>query len=565
MRLFLTLFALSVLLLARSSAASPLPIQDILVGNGTPGPYPLSWSHIQPGTESVQINGLTQLRGLDYTLDTDTGAVTFTRALPAQSAAEITYERDPIQAQRNGAGQTIPLSLDLLRGPHGYFSLNALGTTGDSAGNGLTLGLGMGLSGGANTQLTTHFFYAPVTAASETDNQSAEKRMGLAVAGSAGAGGWGLFSFGFSRAGVGLGDVGDSSLSTGKQTFTLGSHLTPMRQLEARILYSQSMPTDGSPTGETASTSLALTLTPSDKAQVQANFAQSATSGSGRTQTLDLSVTAQPTDKMQVSAAYNSVDVPGTASDSQGINLKSVLTPSKTLSLERDAGQTRLGTATTDQQAVSVSLTPRPALQLSAGLALRQKAADGQDTLGTAVASVSGTLKPFSFLEVSGSYKSRMAPVTDTDPNDLFDTSAATVAFSPLKSVRLVGTYAQNPEDGANALQRLAKRGVGLETTLGALGLSGGCDWSRAYDTPDVEQTIHADLGLRFSAATQLSVGFQTQQSQLDAFALPATAYTVGFTHSLGDRFSLSLNGKRQQSTAAQADYNATANLGMKF
>ena len=204
-------------------------------------------------------------------------------------------------------------------------------------------------------------------------------------------------------------------------------------------------------------------------------------------------------------------------------------------------------------------------MQLNAGLALRQTGTAGADPVGTAVASVGGTLRPLSFLEFSGSYKSRMAPDTDTDVKDTFDTSAAKVALSPLKSVRFVGTYAQNPDDGSNTLQRLAKKGVGLETSLGALGLSGGYDWSRHYDSPDVEETIHADLGLRFSAATQITVGFQTQQNRLDPASLPETAYTVGFTHALGDRFSLAVSGKRHQSASVAADYDASANLGMKF
>ena len=169
-------------------------------------------------------------------------------------------------------------------------------------------------------------------------------------------------------------------------------------------------------------------------------------------------------------------------------------------------------------------------------------------------------------MELSGSYKSRTAPDTDTNPNDLLDTSAARVAFTPFKTITLTGTYAQNPDDDG-ALQRVARRGLGLETRFGALGLSGGCDWSRTDGTPDVEQTVHADLGLRFSAATLLSLGYQTQANRLDPAAPTATAYTVGFTHTLGDRFSLSLTGKRRQAASADAapEYNAAASLGMKF
>jgi hypothetical protein len=561
------------LLLALPGLGAAPPVQDLCFGNGTPGPFALSWKHITPGTESVTVNGLPQLRGLDYTLDADNGAITFTRDLPARSAAAVTYEPDPVQAQRNDSGRTIPLSVDLLRGQHGYFSFNALGKQGADTSGDVTLGVGMGWQGAHNAQLSSHFFYTPVTAALSdkgSDADSLAKRTGLSLAGSATAADWALFSFGFSRAGVSLQNAGDDSLRAGQQLFALSSRLTPTKMVQAQVNFRQSSPTDApkdnSGAGAVKDTSLALTVTPSDKTQIGANLAQSGTGASGMTQTLGLSVEAHPTTGMEVSASYDGKNAPGTAGDSRTLSLKTVLTPAKTVSVETSATQSQLGTATTNQQAVQLSLAPRAAVQIGAGLALRQKGTDGSpDTLDTAIASVNGTLRPLSFLEFSGSYKSRMAPAKDTATQDLFDTSAAKVALSPFKSVRLVGTYAQNPDDGGDTLQRLARKGVGLETTFGALGLSGGYDWSRRLDAADTEEAIHADLGLRFSPATQLTVGFQTRQNALDPSASRSVAYTVGFTHSLGDRFSLSLNGKRSQTSAAPSDYNASANLGMKF
>ncbi len=566
MRSHTAFFATLGLLLALPGACAAAPVQDICFGNGTPGPFPLSWKHVLAGTESVTVNGLPQMRGLDYTLDADNGAITFTRDLPARSAAAITYEPDPAQAQRNDTGRTIPLSVDLLRGEHGYFSFNALGKQGQDTSSGVTLGIGAGWQGGRSAQVSSHFFYTPVTATSDANAASPAKRMGLSVAGSTTAAGWALFSFGFSRAGVSLENAGDDSLRAGQQTLTLSSRLMPTKNVQAQVDFRQSHPTDAPHADATQNTSVALTVTPSDKTQIGANLAQSGTGTSGMTQTQGLSVNAHPTTKLEVSASYDGKNAPGTGGDSQTLNLKTVLTPTKTLSLETSAAQSRLGTATTDQQSVQVSLNPRPTVQIGAGLSLRQKGTDGSpDSLNTAIATVNGAMRPLSFLEFSGSYKSRMAPAKDTDTQDLFDTSTARVALSPFKSVRLVGTYAQNPDDDSDTLQRLARKGIGLETTFGALGLSGGYDWSRRYDAPDTEETIHADLGLRFSSVTQLTVGFQTRQNALDPSASQSVAYTVGFTHSLGDRFSLSLNGKRRQSSASPSDYNASANVGMKF
>lgn len=562
---FAVLFTLIVILVLPVTADTPR-VSDICLGNGTSGPFPLSWNHIVPQTESVTVNGLVQLRDLDYTLDTDAGTITFTSPLGTHSAAEVTYQPDPVQAQRNGNGKTIPLSVDLLRGQHGYFSFNALGTQNTTASSDLTLGLGMGLQGAHNSQLTSRFFYTPVTAIAGTEADSADKRLGVSVAGSANASPWALFSFGFARAGVGMQSAGADSPQAGQQAFTLSSRLTPGKIVSAQVNFSQSKPTDDPNAQTTKTTAIALTATPNAKTQVTANIGQSATGIGGTTQTLGLSVDSHPTAKLGVSASYSDQNAPGTASDSAAINLKTVLTPNKIVSVETSAGQSRTGTAITDQQSLQVSLNPRPTLQLGAGLALRQKGVSGTpDTLNTTVASINGSVHPISFLEVSGSYKSRMAPASDTDTNDLFDTSTAKIALVPIKSLRFTGTYAQNPDDGSDTLQRLSRKGIGLETTFGALGLSGGYDWSRRYDTLDVEEAVHADLGLRFSPATQLTVGFQTSQNALSPTTSQAYAYTVGFTHAVGDRFSLSLNGKRQQSAASASAYDASANVGMKF
>ena len=89
--------------------AAPPPVQDIFVGNGTPGPFALSWNSVQLNTETVTVNQQTQLRNLDYTLDAAAGTLTFTHALPTSAAIEVTYAITPGLSQRTGSGQTIPL------------------------------------------------------------------------------------------------------------------------------------------------------------------------------------------------------------------------------------------------------------------------------------------------------------------------------------------------------------------------------------------------------------------------------------------------------------------------
>ena len=302
---------------ARPAVADAPPVQDVCVGNGSPGPYTLSWNHVLLGTESVQVNGVPQLRGLDYTLDADGGTVTFTRGLPAQSAIAVTYRTDPAQAARNGQGQAIPLSVDLLRGERGYFSFNALGKPGDGTQRDLTLGVGMGLSLTPGAQVSSRFFFAPVTAGNQ--EASAWDRTGLTVGGSAKAGQWGLFSFGLARAGVSLGDTGDGGPQAGQESLTLGSRLTLSQRVQAKFDYAASRPTDDSGAQGMTNTTLSLTATPTDKTQLQATVGQSAAGAGGTTQTVDLSASARPTDTVQVSATYDGKNAPGSDADSQAI------------------------------------------------------------------------------------------------------------------------------------------------------------------------------------------------------------------------------------------------------
>ena len=563
--LLLTTAAASLTGLTPAARADTTRVSDVCVGAGTAGPYSLSWTKLLPGTETVEINGIPQMRGLDYTVDADKGTVTFTRSLPAQSVASVAYLHEDGAGQRNVVTRTLPLSLDVLRGDKGYFSLSALGKQSGSDGN-VTLGIGAGLNGGGSNQLSSRLMFSPVTAAGDT--ASADKRLGLALSGSANASNWGQFSFGVSRVGSGVQDTGSAEATVGLQRLNLRGLLTPTRRLKAEVRFDQSRLADNSDAPTTTNTALSLTMTPTDRTNLAASLAQTATGDNGQTQTIGLSVDTRPADTLKISAAFSGKDAPGGASDTQAVSVRSVLTPAKTLSLETAAGQTRTAANLTDNQSVKVTLNPFAAVQLNAGLTLQQTAAVGTDAnpLATSIASVGGTLRPVSFLELSGTYKSRSASAADTNVNDLFDTSTAKIAFKPVSGFSVVGTYALNPDGGGTTIQRQARRGLGLETHLGALGLSGGCDWTQGYDTPADTQTVRANLGLRFSAATQLLVGYQSTQDLLQAAATPATAYTVGFTHSLGDRLSLSVNGKRiQDASAANADYNASANLGIKF
>ena len=274
----------------------------------------------------------------------------------------------------------------------------------------------------------------------------------------------------------------------------------------------------------------------------------------------------KPLNATELDASFSQMDAPGQANDAQALNLKAALGAGKPLSLTASLDQTTQGTQDTDAQAIHLSLNPRPSFQLNTGLSRRQT-----PTANTQVAAVDGKMQPWAFLLLSGGYQWRTVTPTQTggavDGN--YDSSNAQFTLAPKSALHLVGTYAQNPDDTGGNPQRLARHGLGLEATLGALSLTGGYDWSCQYAAPTVGTSIHVGLGLRFSAATRITGDYKQDLSGLGDAPTGSSAYTVGLTHNLGDRFNLSVNAAMQQSvgpsTAAPANVTATANLGMKF
>ena len=601
---------------------------DVVMGNGTVGPYALSWKQVAAGTASVHVGALLQTQGLDYSFDSHGGTVTFTKPLSAQAAAEVDYLYDPSQAVHTGANLAIPLAFDLARGEHGSLSLDAMyKQAGTGSGTGaLTVGLGGGWQG-AGGQITTRLLFAP-DLQSQAPGKSTDPlaRAGLALSGSSQVSSAAKLTFGFSRIGDEVRTAADNGWKSGMQTLTLGGSFAPSRAASASVDYTQADPlaagkamttqlatsltltplralqlqthwtqsTDADVATETHDFSLsahpntateltaslsgkdaagagsdtqamamAAKVTPDKALLLQAQVGQSAVGQAGTTQTAALSVDAQPTTTSQVNASFSLSNAPGVAADTQAVSVAAKLAPTHVISLNASAGQSRLGDATTDHQQIAVSLTPRTQVQLHSGVSLSQT-----EQYQTTATNFGGVLKPVAFLQFSADYTAREAPSVDPALHDALDTSTAQVALSPLKGLRVTGHYAQNPGDGA-ALQHVAQRGLGLETTIGALSLTGGYDWSRQYDTPGVGTALNFGLGLRVSGVMQITGGYKQALTGVGTSPVGASLYSFGLTHNLGDRFNLSMTGTMQQQTgmtvAASPNYTASANLGMKF
>ncbi len=564
--------AASVVWFALAASTCANPSQDLVVGNGTPGPYPLSWKNIDGGTEVILVNQQTQMRGIDYTLDAVAGTVTFTRSLTLQSTVSVHYEYDPARAVRGSLVNKVPLSFNLADRGGSHVSFDAVyqaasagaGATATAAPGTLTLGLGTSLQGNT-AQLSTHLLFAPALGGdTHAQNGGSLSQMGVSLSGNAQAARAVQVSFGYAQAGAKMTTAGDNGLAAGRQTMTLGTDFTPSKRVQAIVNWVQAAPVAAGSGAASTQTSAAVTVAPAANLSLQTHWTHTSGGSAPASQTADISLHAAPTASSTFAASFASKNSAAPSADTQALNLAATLAPSKTIAVNAALTQMRDVSGATNNQQVGLTLTPASTVQLQTSLALHQT-----QIAQTSLATVGGQVQPLSFLQCAASYKGRTASAGDAILADSLDTSLVSLTLLPMRGVRLSGSYAQNPDSGSITPQALAQRGLGLETTFGIVSVSGGYDWQRQSATQVVGTTMHFGVGLHLSQATQLDGSYkQTLIGASDALT-GNSIYGFGLTHTLGDRFHLSLDGTMQKPVAptipANPDYTANASLGMKF
>ena len=518
---------------------------DVVTGTGSPGPYTLSWKGILSGTETVQVGALPQTRGIDYTVDADAGTVTFTRPLPAPGVASVRYEYDPAHAVRTGNAPVIPLAIDLARAGQSSLALSACLRPGDAGGSSPTGPLSVGIGGGlrgAGGGVGAQIVYAPAMSSAGPQKASDASRAGAAVSGDVGRAGQPLhLSAGWTRAGTNVADAGEG-MTAGQQTLTAKVDAAPMSNLSASAGVTQT----AALTGNAGSSGPVTTVTTA-------------------------SVQAAPVKTAQIGANFTSTNAPGTSADATAAGVTASLAPVQTVSLNASLNVSQQGTQDVQRQAAGVTLSPSSALSLNAGVGERDAGASAF-TFTTVGASV----RPVRGLELSGTYTGRDAAPDDTQSADGLDSTAARVALSPFgNALRLTGSYAQNPDGGGDFARALAQRGLGLETQVGALALSGGYNWTRDLSVPGDAgggTAFNVNMGLRLSGATQLTGGCTQTLQGLAANASGTNLYTLGLSHAVGSSVSLSLSGTMQApvnsspaALPAAPQYTANAALGLRF
>lgn len=612
----------SVSTLSSSASADLQPgyTRDLISGNGSRGPYTLSWSGIPTGRESVVVDGRIALRAVDYSLDAGKGTITFTAPLGAASLARVEYPLNPRSSRRNAVLSSIPVALDLYASDRSSLQFTALykpqGAP-DAAGVGV-LGLQGKTRVSAQTELTTALFVSPGSSgapgAGSAARIGATSKLGdFGLTGSyvhagksfVGSGDYG-FASGQDVQNLGLTYAPKASRLSfasgyqrvtlddplGRVTTTLDHSLTYKLAPGADLLFSRkAVGTDvHGVVGSLVTDVFQVGGTVGKKSRVVLTWTDQATANGGdrdRASTRVLKVTSGLVNNVAFNASYRlaqtSADGPSSALD-VGITAK----PLK--SVEVHAGFAGKGNAVTgpdNSGSIRVAAVPGPRIKLSAGVTDRQTASRGmrtQDlrfdsrpldflTLSGGYAFTDGgdsaviardiaaTIAPWSFISVDGSYRTRDLP------GESLDSALLNLTVNPLKSIGIVAALANNPEDSKGNIGRYDTRSLGVRASVGALSLTGAYAFKDEYLVDRRWFQTQLGVGLALARATQLTSDYE--YSETAGFGSSSRRITVGLRRDLGQDFNIWLSGSRTdtEDSAAyeQRVYEAEMKLGVRF
>ena len=152
------------------NAADSVVVSDVISGTGTSGPYLLTWSKMEAGSEWVSRNGIHLVRGIDYSLDANSATITFMLPLARSDMAYVTYVRQPDAVRRPQQPQDIALTLTALQSQSA--SLNLTARYNQGASSGLLYSLDAATASGQKADLRASFLISQPRAANGSSRRA---------------------------------------------------------------------------------------------------------------------------------------------------------------------------------------------------------------------------------------------------------------------------------------------------------------------------------------------------------------------------------------------------------
>jgi hypothetical protein len=213
-----------------------------------------------------------------------------------------------------------------------------------------------------------------------------------------------------------------------------------------------------------------------------------------------------------------------------------------------------------DTRETSLELAPLPSLKVAGALS-EQELPEGK----ARVRSVSGSVTPARFMNLSGAYKTREAPV-----GDAVITRDVHLALIPVRGLKLQGAYTVNPEDKDGQVQDTTNTSLGLESTVGSLVLGGSYTTGAAALSQRETEQSEVRLALNLWGNSRFYSAYKESEERAGSVTQGRTI-SLGFTRSLTASFFLLLEGELTQvqvngvDQPGMSDQRAQAKLGLRF
>ena len=346
-----------------------------------------------------------------------------------------------------------------------------------------------------------------------------------------------------------------SDLAGAEQAFSAGVTAKPVDQLNLDIGYGT---LENNAVGHQASTDVKVTAAPIKQVAVQAGYSGVDSTKLGQFTKTNVAVQATPVKNVQIQGSMADNVENSNQQFSRDVSVSS--TPAAFAKLTAMFSQKGINSLDDVTKGAVLQLTPGKRTRLSAGY---RYAETGPRVL--TIRDYLAETKPWDFLSLSGTYRQR-----DLRASDMVDSASMSMSLSPTRFFALKGDYQSNPEDKTGAVQNFNTTSVGLTTKIGSVGVETNYFQKDEYAVDTLSDERGVGLALPAFGHGQITTGCKLGRT-LGSSDLGTRTYSLGYRHSVGSDFSLSLTGNYTQyllNKMLQPDkteVSAEASLGVKF
>ena len=597
--------ALALVCLATSAAcaaASGEIVTDVIVGRNNKGPYPLSWTNIDPSSVVVIINGITLKKGEQYDIDCAKGIISFRSILLNDAIVRVSYSLIPGKSERNPGKISVPVTLSVFDRQDASLRVTGLYAQDDPK-NPEAAKTVVGVGGEkkwAQSTLTSQFFVSRRKQDDRLGTEASSWDQSAFRVGSQTT--LGAFTFGGSMmyAGKQFAGGSETGLGQGKRAGDLLVSFSPDSRLQASAGVRQTEDTVGAAAGtKSVIQEQNLVVAPADGTKVAVSHTSTQTTAASTGSSTSVESTAVKVNQKIGSAAAASVTASTLTSTKPGGTEK---TQSQSVVVTGGALAAQVGLTQKESDAAGQAKTTDVAVQakLGGGTQLQGRivnAEDGDKT--TFQRDVSIVSKPVEFARVEASFsqkgvndkddvakaaKVELSPFAHTQlsagvkyvengPSAMMirdyaastrpagfvsfsgslrqrttaggeapDSAAAQLSLAPTKTVTFTGGFQSNPEDNQGRIQAYRATELGMKLRFGSVGLSTGYAAKDEYAAGRLSDEGKIGLELPAFGGGTLAAGYKMSRL-LDGSRTTSNTYSLGYSHALGSSLSLSLTG----------------------